>query len=188
MDGERFDAMLEALSSETSRRGALGMLAGLAGLGLSDVAARRRRKGGKGRGKTKDKSKSASQGPKVTICHRTGSETRPFEVITVAASAVPAHEGHGDLVGCPNLQVIDFETCACVCPVADIVCENGQQLDPATCTCISQPAVCVPEECTSQNNACTTCSCRRFGPGSICVCGTLVCPNGPCDPVFGCPA
>jgi hypothetical protein len=185
MVDERFDAVLGALASATTRRGALATLAGLTGLGLSDVAARRRHKGGKSRGKAKGKSKRE----KFTICHRTGSETDPFQVISVAASAVPAHEARGDLVSCPNLQVIDFETCACVCPAADIVCENGQQLDPATCACGSPPPVCVPEECTGQNNACTTCSCRRLGPaGSICVCGAIVCPNGTCNPDTGCPS
>jgi hypothetical protein len=162
------------------------MLAGTAGLGVTDVAARRRHQAGKRRGKAKGKAKPKPHGGKVTICHRTGSQAHPFEAITVAADAVPAHEAHGDLVDCPNLQVIDFETCACVCPVEHIVCENGLQLDSVACACASQPAVCVPAECSSQNNACTTCSCRRFGPDSICVCGTTVCPNGPCDPETGC--
>ena len=37
---------------------------------------------------------------KVTICHVTGSEP---VTITVAASAVPAHRRHGDIVGfCPR--------------------------------------------------------------------------------------
>ena len=38
--------------------------------------------------------------------------------------------------------------------------------------------------CSSLNDAC---SCRNFGLGSLCVCGVLVCPNGPCDPETGCP-
>ena len=34
---------------------------------------------------------------KVTICHRTGSETNPIVVITISKNALPAHlENHGD--------------------------------------------------------------------------------------------
>jgi hypothetical protein len=45
---------------------------------------------------------------KVTICHRTGSETNPFVVITISAKAWPAHQRHGDLNpvpagGCPGV-------------------------------------------------------------------------------------
>jgi hypothetical protein len=44
MDDERFAGLLRALGSGATRRGALGVLAGLAGLGLSEGAAK---KGGK---------------------------------------------------------------------------------------------------------------------------------------------
>jgi hypothetical protein len=33
---------------------------------------------------------------KVTICHRTGSETNPIVVITISKNALPAHLRHGD--------------------------------------------------------------------------------------------
>jgi hypothetical protein len=172
--------MLRTLSSGTSRRGALGMLAGLAGLRLSEVAAKRRHQGGHRQGK----GKAASQ-DKVTICHRTGSRKHPFQVITVPASAVPAHAAHGDLVDCPHLQAIDLKTCTCVCPVAAIDCKTGQQLDPETCTCVSPSSQCVPEECASQNTPCQSCSC---GDDGVCQCETITCRNGaPCDPVTGCP-
>ena len=35
---------------------------------------------------------------KITICHRTGSETNPWVVITVSVNAWDAHQKHGDLI------------------------------------------------------------------------------------------
>jgi hypothetical protein len=35
---------------------------------------------------------------KVDLCHATGSASNPFEVISVADSAFPAHQAHGDFV------------------------------------------------------------------------------------------
>jgi hypothetical protein len=33
---------------------------------------------------------------KIAVCHFTGSEGNPFEVISIADRAFPAHEEHGD--------------------------------------------------------------------------------------------
>ncbi|WP_221090301.1 hypothetical protein [Deinococcus aquaedulcis] len=48
-----------------------------------------------------------SDNDKVTICHATGSETNPYNLITVSRNALSAHEGHGDIIpappeGCPT--------------------------------------------------------------------------------------
>jgi hypothetical protein len=46
VDDERFDGWIRSLGNGTSRRGALGILAGLAGLGLGEVAAKQHRRRG----------------------------------------------------------------------------------------------------------------------------------------------
>ena len=189
MDHERFDQLARGLAAGASRRGMLRRLSGVAiggvlvALGAGQAqGGKSKRGGGKAKGKGNGKNRSRSQGAKVRICHRTDSATHPFQVISVAPNAVAAHEAHGDLVDCPNLEEIDFETCECVCPVADVVCDTGQQLDPATCACVGQPE-CLPEACTSQNNACQTCRCTNRGG---CLCELTVCPSGDCHPVTGC--
>ena len=52
-------------------------------------------------------SPSAAEEIRVTICHRTGSESNQYVHITIDISALPAHMEHGDLYpvppsGCPS--------------------------------------------------------------------------------------
>jgi len=53
MDDQQFDSMIRALSGATTRRGAVGILAGLVGFEVADAEAKKRHKGrsksGKGR-------------------------------------------------------------------------------------------------------------------------------------------
>ena len=44
---------------------------------------------------------------KVSVCHRTGSQTNPYVLTTISTSALPAHQQHGDIYpvpqgGCPQ--------------------------------------------------------------------------------------
>jgi hypothetical protein len=44
---------------------------------------------------------------KVSLCHRTGSQTNPYVLISISTSALPAHQQHGDIYpvpqgGCPQ--------------------------------------------------------------------------------------
>ena len=50
---------------------------------------------------------ASGNGGKVTICHHTSSAKNPYVMITVSQSAIPAHQGHGDIIpapagGCPG--------------------------------------------------------------------------------------
>ncbi len=176
MDSERFDTVVRALSNGATRRGALGMLAGIAALGVSGVSAKRRKRGSRS-STGRSLAREAKSADKVTICHRTGSKKHPFQVISVDASAVPAHEAHGDLVRCPDLRIIDVETCTCVCPVNEIACGSGQQLDPERCQCVDAN----PPDCVS--NLCRRC--RRMQDG-FCACAMKACPiDQTCDPDTG---
>ncbi len=67
MDEQRFDAIARSLGTSRSRRGALGLLAGAAGLGLAGADAKRRRKHGKG--------KKAHPAEQSAVCAAAGSKS-----------------------------------------------------------------------------------------------------------------
>jgi hypothetical protein len=84
---------------------------------------------------------------KVTICHFTHRAQNPYEINSVSANSLHAHEKHGDFAvdpGDPNHCCIDSD------------CDNGDTCDTTTGTC---GAVCLPDGvlCTVSSQCCTGC-------------------------------
>jgi hypothetical protein len=89
MENEQFDAVIRALGHGATRRGALGLLAGAAGLALGEAVARKRKRRSGG------VRAQAAKAPKVDVCHATSSETNPFEVITISENGwLNGHSKH----------------------------------------------------------------------------------------------
>jgi hypothetical protein len=110
VDHERFAGVLRTLGSGATRRGALGVLAGLAGIGLSGVTTRAKKK------------------DKVAVCHY-DADADAYVLINVSQSGWDnGHSKHeddferGDVGGCCN----DSECSGVVafCDTNDGTCKN----------------------------------------------------------------
>ena len=92
MEQERFDAIIRTLGNRASRRGALGLLAGFAGLGLGEATAKQhkaktaaKRRKGNGKGRRRVQSASADKPGKIDVCHF-DADTETWTAITVSKS------------------------------------------------------------------------------------------------------
>ena len=117
MDSERFDAVARSLGTGASRRGAMALLAGLAGLGLREAATRARGTRRRGRGRVR-----AQDATRVTVCHKPG--TPAEKTLDIDDNALAAHLRHGDTEGpCCELErrCVDAAGAEVCCP-GDQVC------------------------------------------------------------------
>jgi hypothetical protein len=190
MDNERFDALIRALGNGATRRGALGLLAGAAGLALGEAEARRRNRRG---------SRANVPVGKVTICHH-DQDTDTWHPITISANALDAHAKHGDFQYdvaqgqcCTNADCGASGKCTitvdgagtgsgtCGCPVAS-VCNSVQSCGSGSgCVCASTADAgnaCVLNSCAGACSSCSSSS--ECLAGQVCVTNTClgsVCAN-----------
>ena len=112
MDAQRFDTWTRAISSGMTRRGALGIVAGLLAMPWFDARL------------------AAAKKDKVGICHLTSSAKNPVVFIEVDESAIPAHQAHGDTID------PDFDNDPNNCGGCGIVCEDDENDLCTTPTCV----------------------------------------------------
>lgn len=155
MEHDAFDALIRQLGAMRLTRshalrgliaGALGVVAGAALDADRGVAKHKSNKQG-GRAHVRAQKADPADAGKVTICHFTHSAKNPYEIISVSANSLDAHEKHGDFAvdpGDPNHCCIDSD------------CGDGETCDTATGTC---GAECLADGvlCTASSQCCTEC-------------------------------
>jgi hypothetical protein len=169
VENERFDAVIRALSNGATRRGALGLLAGLASLGLGETVVTARRKGKAKRRRNRKRQVQAAAANKVTVCHYAkGSDTYHRISISSNGKAVEKH-------------------------LANHVSDDGTQGDFV----VGASGCCTDEDCTGAGESCViavdddgtrsgTCEvdCSAAANGTPCGtqvgAGTVRCCNGTC--------
>jgi hypothetical protein len=186
VDHEQFDGLVRALGSGATRRGALGLLAGVAGLGLGGVEAKRQ--GKKQRGKGRVRAQEANPN-KRDICHF-DAETGTYHLINIDDSAVQKHlDNHGDFFPaaengcCTDADCGDNEAC-----VVDEETRTGSceaiGCSPVGTTCCGEPG-CGPTACDDN----PACSCGATVDGTTaCFQWNVAGAGGPCSLEAPCPA
>jgi hypothetical protein len=147
---------------------------------------------------------------KVTLCHLPPGNPANMQLITVGASAVPAHKAHGDGVcasGATDCCLESGPTSLCTnlkadtanCGACGTACFSGQLCTAGACVCPTGQSLCgkaCVTESSDPNNcgACgVVCPSAQSCVGGACVCptGQSLCGSGSADggqPLPSCPA
>lgn len=134
MDSTRFDELARSLGQRRNRRSVMKILGGAA-LGTAGAVGLR-------------STANAEPAGKVGICHRTGSESNPYEYITVSANAADAHVAHGDTVtdltdtancgACGNVcSAPENATATCGEAGCGFSCNEGFELSESGDSCVA---------------------------------------------------
>jgi hypothetical protein len=179
MDNERFDGLIRVLGQGTTRRGTLAVLAGLAGLGLGEAAAKRRHRGRRAKQGTRA---SAAKPPKCTATKSSNSACAQFCAATFGAGTPEASQCTSDAAKCQGQCYQCGPGCGASCKKT----RCGQQCVTTT----SDPSHCGASctTCTGGND-CTTATCvsgvcgtTPTNAGGSCDGGTGTCNAGTCVP------
>jgi hypothetical protein len=176
MDSDQFDKLIKRLTTrKISRASALrgivgGALAGIAGATLA-TGSEAGKKGKKSKKRKVRKNQLRAQGGgagKVTICHFTHSEDNPYNIISVSANSLEAHQRHGDFeyVDCCLDSECDDEN---LCTVD--ACDQG--------TCTYTPVEC-DVACLGCDSATGECTVDLCTGGETCNTETGECEGGTC--------
>lgn len=167
VDNKQFDGLTRALGQGTTRRGTLGVLAGLTGLGLSEVAAKRRKR-------TRGRRAQAASADKVAVCHYDADADAYVELNVSRKGWENGHSKHkADFLrgtdGCCTDADCNGAGEACVISV-----DSGGNR--------SGSCVCTPNTCASQNKTCGSISNTCEGDPINCgLCPSpKVCSGGTC--------
>jgi hypothetical protein len=178
MEDRRFDALARTAGGSATRRVVLGLVAGLAGVGMSRGAEQVQSKYRKGRRARAQAAKVA----KVRICHSTGSETNPYTIIEVSGNASAQHfDKHGDFaVNVEDGCCLDSDCTEFVDSYCDESAAGGAQ-----CACTTTDFTPIPPEACDAPDPppfpCTGAGCGRAFVGLSDLCCRRSSPNFNCQ-------
>ena len=147
MDSKRFDAVTRTLGDGFTRRGALGVLAGIAALGLSEGLAKRKHRGNgqrQHRGKRSGRKQEAGTekaSPGKSACRPAGHPCEGNQECCNPGNTICVPSGPGAAnrcTRCPDGEIACANICIPACTALD-QCHDPGVCDPATGQCTNPP-------------------------------------------------
>jgi hypothetical protein len=171
MDDKQFDGLIRAFGQGTSRRGALGLLAAAAGLGLREVSAKAKHHKGKGN------SKRQAQEKQVEICHCPPGNPTNCHTLTIGEKAAQQHlhqhpdDRRGPCPGQTTTTTTTTPPTTTTTTTAPPTTTTTTTAPPSVCSGKTSPNPCFPGDADT---------CGSSGTGRTCHCGTDLDGNRAC--------